>query len=87
MAAVTAARSHHAICELARLADCGECWAPSRVPCLRGSRGTRGYHVARFARAYRRGLLTGADLNAVLDHAEVFCNSTVIYDGNSGVPA
>jgi len=87
MAAVTAARSHHAICQSARQVNCGECWAPPHVPCLRGSRGTSGFHVARFARAYRRGLLTGLDLSAVLDHAEVFCNSIVVYDGNPGVPS
>ena len=74
------ARGLHAICELARLANCGECWAPPQVPCLRGSRGTSGYHVARFARARRRGLISAADLTAVLDDVEVFANSTVVYD-------
>jgi hypothetical protein len=75
------ARGLHAICELARLVNCGECWAPPHVPCLRGDRGTSGYHVARFARARRRGLISGPDLTAILDDAEVFSNSTVVYDG------
>jgi hypothetical protein len=39
-----------------------------------------GYHVARFARAQRRGLISGPDLMAVLDTAGVFTTSTVIYD-------
>ena len=64
-------------------ADCGECWVPPHVPCLRGSRGMSGYHVARFARAYRRGLISAADLTAALDDAEVFGNSTVVYVGKA----
>jgi lipoate synthase len=85
MTAVAAPRSIHSICELARLANCGECWAPPQVPCLRGSKGTRGYHVARFARARRRGLISPEDLMAVLDDVEVFANSTVVYDEVAGV--
>ena len=81
MTAAIAPRSLHAICELARLVNCGECWAPPQVPCLRGSQGTKGYHVARFARARRRGLISAADLTAVLADVEVFGNSTVFYDG------
>ena len=78
------ARGLHAICELARLATCGECWSPPEVPCLRGDHGTKGYHVAKIARAYRRGLTSAADLTAVLDDVEVFGNSTVVYDGRAG---
>lgn len=80
MTAVTAPRSIRDICDLARLATCGECWCPPHVPCLRGELGTRGYHVARFARARRKGLISDLDLLAVLDQAEVFSNSTVVYD-------
>ena len=87
MTAVAAPRSLHSICELACLANCGECWAPPQVPCLRGRRGTKGYHAARFGRACRRGLISAADLTAVLDGAEVFGNSTVVYDGKPEVPA
>ncbi len=75
-----AARSPHAICELARLANCGECWAPPHVPCLRGELGTAAYHVARFARARRKGLISDLDLFAASAEAEVFANSTVVYD-------
>ena len=78
-------RTMHDICEAARLATCGECWSASQAPCLRGDHGTKGYHVAKFARARRRGLLSDSDLMAVLDAAVVFGNSTVIYD--EAVPA
>ena len=70
----------HEICELARLCPCGECWASSHAPCLRGGQGTCGYHVARLARARRRGLISAVDLTAVLDDIEVFANSAVVYD-------
>jgi hypothetical protein len=88
-----AARSLHEICEDVRRANCGECWAlpgdecvftsvPASVPVIPGTpvRPVRGYHVARFARAQRRGLISGPDLMAVLDTAGVFTTSTVIYD-------
>ena len=81
------ARGLHSICDLARLVNCGECWAPPEVPCLRGGQGTKGYHAARFARARRKGLISAADLTAVLDDVEVFENSAVVYDGSPGVPA
>ena len=87
MTELTAPRSLHSICDLACLANCGECWSPSQVPCLRGDHGTRGFHVARFARAYRRGLISAADLTAVLDDVKVFGNSTVVYDGKPAVTA
>ena len=88
-----AARSLREICEDVRRANCGECWAlpgdecvftsvPASVPVVPGTpvRPVRGYHVARFARAQRRGLISGPDLMAVLDTAGVFTTSTVIYD-------
>jgi hypothetical protein len=91
--APAARRSLHQICEDARRANCGECWAlpgdecvftsvPASVPVVPGTRmlPARGYHVARFGRAQRRGLISGPDLMAVLDTAGVFTTSTVIYD-------
>lgn len=87
MTELTVARSLHAICELARLANCGEYWSPPLVPCLRDDHGTKGYHVAKFARAYRRGLISALDLTAVLADVEVFGNSTVVYDGQPAVTA
>jgi len=87
------ARSLREICEDVRRANCGECWAlpgdecvftsvPASVPVIPGTPmlPARGYHVARFARAQRRGLISGPDLMAVLDTAGVFTTSTVIYD-------
>ena len=79
------ARSLHSICMLARLANCGECWASPHDPCLPGR--TPGFHVARFARAYRRGLISGPDLAAALADAVAFTNSTVVFDGKPEVTA
>ena len=44
----------------------------------------RGYHVARFGRALRRGLITGPDLIAVLQGLDAFTNATVVYDQAPG---
>jgi hypothetical protein len=63
----------HALCEVAVLAPCGQCWAPRGTPCSRGASGP-GYHVARFARARRRGLLTEAEL-------DVITNAAIVRDG------
>lgn len=91
------ARSLHEICEDARRANCGECWAlpgdecvfttaPASVPVTSGTavRPVRGYHVARFGRAMRRGLISGPDLVAVLGTAGVFTSDTVVYDQAPG---
>jgi hypothetical protein len=66
-----------------------ECWAPPgdeyvyttvpvSVPVTKGTpvRPVRGYHVAWFARAERRGLISAADFAAVLDMAVVFTAAT-----------
>jgi len=45
----------------ALLADCGECWPGPGVPCKGG-----GMHVARLARARRRGLLSAEDMTIVV---------------------
>ena len=87
------ARSLHEICEAARQANCGHCWAmpgeecalttaPVSVPVVPGTplRRVPGYHVARFGRAYRRGLISAADFLAVTDAAGVFTAAAVIYD-------
>lgn len=56
------------------------------VPVTPGTlvRPIRGYHVARFGRARRRGLISAAGFGAVTTAAVVFCNSTTIYDGTPG---
>jgi hypothetical protein len=92
-------RSLHQICANTSRATCGECWAPpgdecvyttapASVPVTKGTpvRPVRGYHVARFARAVRRGLISPADFAAVLDIAIVFTPATVIYDEPSSLP-
>lgn len=88
-----AAHSLHEVCEAARLVNCGECWAipgdecvyttaPVSVPVTTGIpvRPVRCYHVARFGRALRRGLISGPDLIAVLQALDAFTNDTLVYD-------
>jgi hypothetical protein len=92
-AAVPQARSLHEICEAARRVNCGECWAipgdecsytsiPVSVPVTPGTpvQPARGYHVARFGRALRRGLISGPDLIATLQGRDAFTAATVVYD-------
>ena len=45
----------------ALLTDCPECWPGPGVPCKGG-----GMHVARLARARRRGLLSAEDMTIVV---------------------
>jgi hypothetical protein len=71
--AAPAARSLHEIRELVRQANCGECWQVPGTPCT-----AEGDHVARFGRAARRGLISGADLVAVLGTLQVFTTATVV---------
>jgi hypothetical protein len=91
------ARSLHEICEAVRQGDCAYCWAmpgdecafttfPVSVPVTPGTplRPVRGYHVARFGRAFRRGLVSAAEYIAVTDAAGVFTNDTIIYDTTGG---
>jgi hypothetical protein len=59
------ARSLAEITTQAMPATCGHCWARSGTECVGGE----GVHLARFARARRRGLLTEADMRVVLDAA------------------
>ncbi len=77
-------RTLHALCEQAAvLVPCGQCWAPRGTACSQGAAGP-GYHVERFARARRRGLLTVTELAAVLDEAGVFTNATIVRDAGPG---
>ena len=79
-----AARPLHEVCEAARRANCGHCWQIPGLPCVTSTRtGRDGYHVARFARAMRRGLISGPELIAALAVARVFTNATVIYGGTA----
>jgi hypothetical protein len=74
-------RSLHAICELTRLAACGQCGAGTLTrPCVSSSSGPDGLHIARFAAALRRGLITEADFATVIEMAGGFTNATIVYD-------
>jgi hypothetical protein len=74
-----AARSLHQICEAARQVNCGECWQVPGIPCT-----PEGDHVARFARAMRRGLISGPDLLAALGPLDAFTTATVICGAPDG---
>jgi hypothetical protein len=81
----TVPRSLHVICELTRAAACGYCTASSpHRPCVSCGAGPDGFHIARFAAAVRRGLITDADFAAVIETAKVFTNATVVYDQTLG---
>jgi hypothetical protein len=89
-----AARSLHDICEAARLGHCGpfcgalpgeECVvtsAPVSVPVTGDMpmRPVRGYHLARFARAQSRGLISAAEFAAVTQTAGSVTPARVIFD-------
>jgi hypothetical protein len=69
------------IAELVGRVNCGQCWARPGEPCDAPG----GYHLARFVRARRRGLISEPDLRAVLQAAVVFTLATVISGDTSGV--
>lgn len=73
----TPAAGHRPLAEIAAdaiQAECGECWPGHGSPC-----DAPGLHLARYARARRRGLISGPDMAAVLSVAgDVFTPSTVI---------
>jgi hypothetical protein len=72
-------RTLHALCEqAARLIPCEHCGQrPSRA-CQRPA----GFHLARFAQARRRGLLTADEMAMVIWAAgDVFTAATIIRDG------
>lgn len=78
-------RPLHAICELARAAACGYCPASGTGwPCARSAAGTEGFHLARFADARRRGLITAADFAAITTTVSVIINAAIVYDDTFG---
>src|SRR5262249_35706486 len=72
---IAAVRPLAEICEAARQATCGECWQVPGVPCTQTPEGD---HVARFGRAARRGLISGAELVSVLGRFDAFTTATVV---------
>ena len=69
-----AARPRHEICASARQVNCGECWRVPGEPCT-----PEGDHVARYARAMRRGLISGPELIAALQALGPFTAATLVY--------
>jgi hypothetical protein len=63
---------------VALMVPCGFCWATPNTTC-----GQEGLHLARYVRAYRRGLLSHKELAAICEAlAQVSAGHVV-----SGVPA
>jgi hypothetical protein len=77
--AITRSRSLHELCEAAALLQCEQCGAAAGTPCSRGLAGP-GQHVARFAEARRRGLLTEAEMADLLEGLDAFTNATIVRD-------
>jgi hypothetical protein len=71
------ARTLHAMIEqAARLEKCDFCRTRAGKPCTRGG----GYHLARFQAAERRGMLTRAELAAVVSGLVVIAAGAVVRD-------
>ena len=60
---------------LALLVPCGHCWQPPGVSCL-----PWGQHMARYLRAYRKGLLPAAELFAIVAALDVITTWQVVPD-------
>ena len=65
--------------DLARMANCPHCWQRPGRPCTIA--GPPGDHLARWQRAERRGLITRADLAAVVAGLDVIAPHVIIRDG------
>jgi hypothetical protein len=74
-----AARSLREILGAARMINCAQCWQAPGQPCAHSTAGSHGIHVARLARAFRRGLVSGPELITVLQAVVCFTLSTVVY--------
>jgi hypothetical protein len=57
--------------------DCGSCWARPLQPCDTVPPG--GTHIARLARAVRRGRITAGDLALALAGFDVFTGASVVH--------
>lgn len=69
----------------ALLADCDWCWGGHAQPCATSQPGA--LHAGRFARAYRRGLISNADLMAVLGALDAFTEATEVCGETPGAAA
>ena len=70
---------HALIAQGAQLVPCGVCWQRPGRPCT--VTGPDGYHLARFERAHRRGLITRAELSGVLAGLVVIAERVIVLDG------
>lgn len=77
--AAAAPRALPEIAEAARRANCPQCWAAPGSPCT--VTGPPGDHLGRYARAERRGLITRAELAAVVDGLTASTLHTIIPGG------
>jgi len=74
---ISQTRSLHDVREQAAGVHCGHCWAAPGESC-----DAAGTHLARLARARRRGLISEAEMAAVLEAAgDVFTNAAIVRDG------
>jgi hypothetical protein len=79
--AATTARGLRRLCTAARSVDCGHCGTPAGQPCL-STGGQHGYHLARFALARTRRLITGDGMAAaILAAGPVFTPASVVTGG------
>ena len=76
------ARAPHEISEAARQANCGYCWQRPGRPCT--GTGVPGDHLARWLRAERKGLVSRAELDAVIARLDVIEARALIYDTPGG---
>jgi hypothetical protein len=79
--AVALARSPAEICAATREANCGKCWQVPGVPCAQDPEGD---HVARFGQMARKGLISGAELVAILRGLEAFTTATIAETPDGG---
>ncbi len=63
------------VCEAARRVNCLQCWQRPGPPCTVS--GTPGDHLARYQRAERRGLITRAELAAVVAGLDVIAGHVI----------
>ena len=72
-------RTLHALAEQgARLVHCGQCWQRPGRPCTVS--GPAGDHLARYMRAERKGLITRAELAAVVRQLGAIAPHVIVLD-------
>ena len=73
------AREALPVAERVRSVNCGQCWQRPGRPCTVS--GAPGDHLARYDRAERRGLITRAELAAVVAGLDVIAAHVIIPGG------